>query len=197
MSEAMTDVLAVVQAGSAQIQDLGPDVTKYARNLIEQVYVALRDCEDMLRGAGEMIMGGFLDGLNDGFERVMQYVSQIGPWIQENKGPERYDRGLLVDNGGWIMSGLQEGLERSFEGNVMPYVSDMGEMMQRAFGAPVLSPMASVLNRPTQTTQLNQQQSKNLTVILELDRVQVGRMIYNLNNEETQRVGVRLDGGAA
>ena len=95
------------------------------------------------------------------------------------------------------MGGLYEGIHNAFEGEVMPYVSDMGEMMQGAFGAPVLSPMASVLNRPTQTTQSSQQQSKNLTVILELDRVQVGRMIYNLNNEETQRVGVRLDGGAA
>jgi phage-related protein len=151
----------------------------------------------MLQDAGISIMHGFLEGLEDGFQRVMQFVDQIGPWIQQNKGPERYDRGLWVDNGDWIMSGLYEGIHNTFESQVMPYVSDMGEMMQGAFGAPVLSPMASVLNRPTQTTQLNQQQAKNLTVILELDRVQVGRMIYNLNNEETQRVGVRLDGGAA
>lgn len=35
---------------------------------------------------------------------------------------------------------------------------------------------------------------RNLTVILELDRVQLGRAVYTLNNEETQRVGVHLAG---
>ena len=34
--------------------------------------------------------------------------------------------------------------------------------------------------------------SRNLTVILELDKTQLGKVVYTLNNEETQRVGVRL-----
>jgi hypothetical protein len=42
-----------------------------------------------------------------------------------------------------------------------------------------------------------QQQAKQLTVILELDRMQLGKAVYMLNNEETQRVGVRLAGGYA
>ena len=42
-----------------------------------------------------------------------------------------------------------------------------------------------------------QQQAKQLTVILELDRMQLGKAVYTLNNEETQRVGVRLAGGYA
>lgn len=40
-------------------------------------------------------------------------------------------------------------------------------------------------------------QSRDLTVILELDRQQMGKMVYKLNNEETQRVGVRLANGGA
>lgn len=40
-------------------------------------------------------------------------------------------------------------------------------------------------------------QSRDLTVILELDRQQMGKMVYKLNNEETQRVGVRLAKGGA
>ena len=35
---------------------------------------------------------------------------------------------------------------------------------------------------------------RNMTVILELDRVELARTVYRLNNEETQRVGVRLAG---
>lgn len=40
-------------------------------------------------------------------------------------------------------------------------------------------------------------QSRDLTVILELDRQQMGKMVYKLNNEEAQRVGVRLSRGGA
>lgn len=35
------------------------------------------------------------------------------------------------------------------------------------------------------------------TVILELDKVQLGKVIYTLNNQETQRMGVNLAGGLA
>ena len=38
-------------------------------------------------------------------------------------------------------------------------------------------------------------ESRNLTVILELDRMQLAHTVYKLNSEETQRVGVRLAGG--
>lgn len=40
-------------------------------------------------------------------------------------------------------------------------------------------------------------ESRQLTVILELDRQQMGKMVYKLNNEETQRVGVKLANGGA
>lgn len=59
--------------------------------------------------------------------------------------------------------------------------------------------MVNVLNTPD-ITPVNGQNSaspRDLTVILELDRMQLGRAVYRLNNEETQRVGVNLAGGFA
>ena len=59
--------------------------------------------------------------------------------------------------------------------------------------------MVDVLDAPT-TIPINGQNSaspRDLTVILELDRMQLGKVIYKLNNEETQRVGVNLAGGFA
>ncbi len=56
-----------------------------------------------------------------------------------------------------------------------------------------------VLDTPT-TMAVGGQNSaspRDLTVILELDRMQLGRTVYRLNNEETQRVGVNLAGGFA
>lgn len=42
-----------------------------------------------------------------------------------------------------------------------------------------------------------QSESRNLTVILELDKTQLAKAVYELNNNETQRVGMKLAGGFA
>ena len=36
--------------------------------------------------------------------------------------------------------------------------------------------------------------ARQMTVVLQLDRRELGRAVYQLNNEESQRVGVRLAG---
>lgn len=35
---------------------------------------------------------------------------------------------------------------------------------------------------------------RQITVVMQLDHRELGRAVYNLNNEETQRVGVKLAG---
>lgn len=39
--------------------------------------------------------------------------------------------------------------------------------------------------------------NRQQTVILQVDHREFGRVVYQLNNEETQRVGVRLAGAKA
>lgn len=58
-------------------------------------------------------------------------------------------------------------------------------------GDSMLSDMSRVLSGGYERT------GRDLTVILELDSVQLGRAVYRLNEEETQRVGVKLAGGFA
>lgn len=58
-------------------------------------------------------MSGLLSGISAGWESIKSKVSGMGSWIKAHKGPETYDRKLLVDNGEWIMSGLMRGLDNS------------------------------------------------------------------------------------
>jgi hypothetical protein len=53
--------------------------------------------------------------------------------------------------------------------------------------------------QPRQESRGNQTQTgaRDMTVILELDRMQLGRAVYRLNESETQRVGLKLAGGYA
>ena len=55
-----------------------------------------------------------------------------------------------------------------------------------------LNPSITANPMPVSTGRMNPTQ---LTVILELDRQALGKTVYKLNNEETQRVGVKLAGG--
>lgn len=63
-----------------------------------------------LFNAGKNILQGFLDGLKRKWEEVKSFVGGIGDWIAAHKGPKAYDLRLLVPAGGWIMTGLNEGL---------------------------------------------------------------------------------------
>jgi hypothetical protein len=58
--------------------------------------------------------------------------------------------------------------------------------------------MVDVLNTPDATVMGQTSETpRDLTVVLELDRMQLARAVYQLNNQETQRVGMRLAGGYA
>ena len=51
-------------------------------------------------------------------------------------------------------------------------------------------------NIPTNYVQF-EPQTRDITIVLELDKTQLGKAVYKLNNEETQRVGVKLSGAYA
>lgn len=90
-----------------------------------------------LRNAGRWILDGLLGGLKAAWNGVTGFIGGIGDWIANNKGPESYDRRLLIRNGGWIMSGLGVGLEQGF-GDIRDQVHAMAGEIEASFGSPTL-----------------------------------------------------------
>ena len=108
------------------------EVKTFVANIPSTVTNAIGNVGDTLVNAGKSIIEGFLNGLKNAFEDVKSFVGGIADWIAQNKGPESYDRKLLVRHGGWIMDGLDKGLEDGFV-NVQGRVSRMGAGIQSAF----------------------------------------------------------------
>lgn len=67
-----------------------------------------------LGAAGRHIMNSFLNGLKAVWNTVKDFVGGIGNWIKSHKGPESYDKRLLIPAGRFIMGGLAQGLKDNF-----------------------------------------------------------------------------------
>ena len=87
------------------------NVTGFISGLPGAIMGFFSDAGQWLWDAGSNIMNGLLSGIKSGFESVKNFVSGIGTWIAEHKGPKAYDLALLVPNGQWIMQSLAKGLE--------------------------------------------------------------------------------------
>lgn len=111
------------------------DVLDWAGGIGSSIVGALGDMGSLLFDQGSAIISGFLDGLKSMWDSVTGWVSGIGEWIAENKGPLDYDRVLLVPHGKAIMAGLAEGMETGFS-DVQDDVLGMADTLSEDFGTP-------------------------------------------------------------
>ena len=118
----------VGQAKDAAVNKFN-ELVSWVTGIPGRILGALGNLGSLLWNAGSQIISGLWNGLKSKFEDVKGWVSGIGDWIADHKGPKAYDLGLLVPNGGWIMDGLNRGLTSGF-GDVLGNVSGMAAQIR-------------------------------------------------------------------
>jgi phage-related protein len=183
----------------------GRDAASSVSNIKSQMKSAFSNAGDWLKPAGTNIITGLWNGLKQKFRDVQNWFSGLGSWIQQHKGPKEYDLGLLVNNGRWIMQSLETGLRKGFP-LIEDTVGEIADMIQGTdFDATAsLSMDAKAVKAQPEDEGIRtfgqrkaKREQKETTVILMLDRTEFARAVYKANNDETQRVGLRLAGGYA
>lgn len=104
----------------------------------------MKKAESWLKGInlgdiGHAIINGLINGMKSAWEAGKRFVSNIGKWIKDHKGPIAYDRTLLIPHGNAIMNGFGEGLNNGF-GNVQ---SDINRMTDNIANTSVKAPDVS------------------------------------------------------
>ena len=148
---------------------------------------------------GSDMIDNFVNGIMDKFYSLRDTVKNVGGMIKSMIGFSEPEEGPLSNFHTYAPDMMELFIQgvRDKEGMLRSQIqrsfnfSDMMELGPvRLFTAPR---MISAEEKPEEKDLY--QKNRNLTVILELDRTQLGRMVYTLNDEETQRVGVRLARG--
>lgn len=128
------------------VKNKATEVLNWFRNLPQSILSALGNLGSLLWNAGSQIIGGLLSGIKNAVQGVFDFVSGIGSTIASLKGPEEYDKALLIPNGGWIMEGLATGLEKGFPQVKRELKSITNDIASTEMGVPSITSSSTMNN---------------------------------------------------
>lgn len=179
------------------IMGLAKDLIKNGVDTIKGIFDSLSKIN--LLDIGKAIIDGFVKGLKSAWEAGKEFISGIGDWIREHKGPIRKDKKLLTPAGNAIMEGLNKGLFSGFK-SVQSNVSSMGDRIGEVLGSDYsmdIGANVAAANRSiggTVTHEVNMNNGKQPAyVTVRIGNQQFKAFVEDISNAQGQAVS--LNGG--
>lgn len=116
------------------MQEKYRDVAIWLSGLPNNMLVQLGRVAEILLNAGREIMDGLWTGLKEKFEDVKRWVGGIADTVSNLKGPLSRDRVLLRPHGQALMEGLHEGMVKTFDEKVKPWLASAAGQVANAGG---------------------------------------------------------------
>ena len=169
-------------------------------DLIDNVKTIFNNLKNInLLDIGKAIIDGLVKGLKQKWKDGMKFISGIGDWIREHKGPIRKDRKLLTPAGNAIMNGLNSGLTGGFR-DVQSNVSGMGDMIANAInsdysvdiGANVAAANRSISSQVSHDVNLNQGKQPALFNV-KLGNQSFKAFVDDISNAQGQAINLNME----
>lgn len=187
------------------------DIFEMGKNLVGKLEDGFKQRIGDAKQWGRDLIDNFISGVKSMWDSVTGVFSDLGNAIADfigfsepKKGPLSKFHTFAPDMMALYAKGIYEN-----RGRVLDEIDSLTEDMQGALAEPVSASFAATSARGSFVQDVRDavagvlvpmsgsRSGRDLTVILELDKQTFARAVYKLNNEETQRVGMRLAGGYA
>lgn len=173
-------------------------IIKVIPRIISAIVKGIGKGASSMAKAGVNLMKGLARGIINGIKHAVSAAksaaSSVLSAIKRFFGIASPSK-LMAEYGRYIDEGLAKGILDN-AGVAERAMASLGEIAMDDFGGDAgFTDYQEEITMPVQGSNFGS--NGDLTVILELDRMQLGKAVYRLNNEETQRVGVKLSGGYA
>lgn len=174
------------------VMGLAKDLIQNGIDTIKGIFESLSNIN--LLDIGKVIIDGFVDGLKGAWEAGKEFISGIGDWIREHKGPIRKDKKLLIPAGLAIMYSLNNGLQSGFS-SVQSSVSGMGDLIAEAvnsdysvdIGANVAAANQSIKSEMTHDVNLNKGKQPGI-VNVRIGKQQFKAFVEDISNAQGQEI---------
>lgn len=178
-------------------------IIKAVPKIIASLFKAFGAGNAKMAKAGLNLIKGLGRGLVEGAAWVVQKAREVASSVLNAvksffgiHSPSK----VMIGVGRYIDEGLAEGI-RANVGMAKEAMDSLSNVVSEPME---LDPMGfsedtafDILSTPDTVTSTRDNEPRDVTVILQLDRTQLARTVFRLNNEESQRVGVNLAGGFA
>ena len=163
------------------------DFAERIKAIFTGLWDAIKNTVNGIMETIETMVNGVIDGINSVIDTLNSIRFTIPDWVPHWGGKSF---GLNVPNISWRLE-----LPRLAEGAVIPpnreFLAVLGDQKS---GTNIETPLSTMVQAFKQAMNETGGGNRPITVVLQVDRRELGRVVYKLNNEETQRVGVKLAG---
>lgn len=193
--------------GSGIIANLGngivskvQDLYNLYKEIIQNIFGSIKNVIESAKSWGSGLMTSFINGIVEKFNSLGEKLSKVGQMIKDFLHFSQPDKGPLSGPNGFesyapdMMKSFAKGItdNADYVTNAISKSFDVGNQIAGLTGATASSRSDVIPRGAAQTVGGT---VRNMTTILQLDRYTLARVVYELYNEEQQRVGVKLAGG--